>query len=209
MLYLPEGNTEKTMEKIEVELIKELKDKTGAGIMECKQALIETNKDIEKAIDYLRKKGIAKADSKMDRIAGEGIIEPYIHPGSRLGVLVELRCETDFAAKTPEFKQLSRDVAMQVAAVDPNWVSRQEVPKEVIDHELEIYKEQAKTSGKPEKAFEKIAEGKLEKFYKEKCLLEQAFIKNPDISVEDFIKENISKFRENIYIKRFVRFKVE
>lgn len=197
------------MEKIEVNLIKELRSRTGAGIMDCKQALIETNKDMEKAVDYLRKKGIVKAESKMDRTAGEGIIESYIHSGSRLGVLIELRCETDFTAKTPEFRQLARDLAMQVAAIDPQWISRQEVPQKVIEHEIEIYREQAKESKKPEKAFDKITEGKLEKFYKEKCLLEQLFIKNPDITVEELIKENIAKFRENIYLKRFIRFKVE
>lgn len=195
--------------KVEVNLIKELRDKTDAGIMECKEALSTTNGDIEKAIDYLRKKGIAKATERMDRSTGEGIIESYIHPGARLGVLLDIRCETDFAARTQEFKQLARDIAMQVAASNPKWITREDVPKEEIEHELEIYKEQAKTTGKPEKVIEQIAKGKLDKFYKEVCLLEQPFIKNSEVSVEELIKEYISKLRENIRVKKFARFRIE
>ncbi|MDI6840996.1 MAG: translation elongation factor Ts [bacterium] len=195
--------------KVEVNLIKELKDKTDAGIMDCKEALLATNGDIEKAIDYLRKKGIAKATERMDRSTGEGIIESYIHPGARLGVLLDIRCETDFAARTQEFKQLAKDIAMQVAASNPKWISREDVPKEEVEHELEIYREQAKRTGKPEKVIEQIAKGKLDKFYKEVCLLQQPFIKNSEISVEELIKEYISKLRENIRVKRFVRFRIE
>ncbi|MCK4352826.1 elongation factor Ts [candidate division WOR-3 bacterium] len=177
--------------------------------MDCKRALIATNEDIEKAIDHLRKKGIAQAGERMNKSTGEGVIETYIHPGSRLGVLLELRCETDFTAKTPEFKQLAKDLSMQVAASNPLCISREEVPKEKIEHELEIYKAQAKESKKPEKVIDKIAQGKLEKFYKEVCLSEQPFIKNSEISVQDLIKEAISKLRENILIKRFSRFRIE
>lgn len=197
------------MEKVNLELIQKLKIRTGVGLMDCKQALVESGNDIEKAVDYLRKKGIAKADSKMGRATGEGIIESYIHLGSRLGVLIELRCETDFTARTPDFKQVARDVAMQIAAADPRWISRKDVPQSEIDHEIEIYKAEAKESGKPEKIWDKIAEGKLEKFYKDTCLLEQPFVKNPEVTVEEFIKENISKLKENILLKRFTRFKIE
>lgn len=177
--------------------------------MDCKQALKESDNDIEKAVDYLRKKGIAKADSKAGRVTGEGVIESYIHLGSRLGVLLEVRCETDFAARTAEFKQFARDIAMQIAAADPKWISRKDVPQNEIEHEMEIYKAEAKESGKPDKVLEKIAEGKLEKFYKDSCLLEQPFVKNPEITVEEFLKENIAKLKENVLIKRFARFKIE
>ena len=191
-----------------VNLVKELRARTSAGIMDCKRALLTAN-NIEEAVDYLRKKGIAKADEKTGRVAGEGIIEAYIHPGSRLGVLIELRCETDFTARTPEFKQLARDLAMQVAAANPGWILRDEIPKKEIEHELEIYRTQAKESGKPDKTIEQIAQGKLEKFYKEVCLLEQPFIKNSEVSIEELIKEFIGKLRENIHIKRFARFKID
>ena len=197
------------MKKVEINLIKELKDKTDAGMMDCKEALLATDGDMERAIDYLRKKGIAKAIERMDRSTGEGVIESYIHPGARLGVLLDIRCETDFAARTQEFKQLARDIAMQVAASNPKWITRDDVPKEEVEHELEIYREQAKGTGKPEKVIEQIAKGKLDKFYKEVCLLEQPFIKNSEISVEELIKEYISKLRENIRVKRFVRFRIE
>lgn len=197
------------MKKIDLNLIKELRARTSAGVMDCKRALLATDLDIEKAVDYLRKKGIAKAAEKSGRAAGEGMIESYIHAGARLGTLVELRCETDFTARTPEFKQLARDIAMQVAASNPGWISREKVPKEEVQHELEIYRTQAKESGKPDKLIDRIAQGKLEKFYKEKCLLEQPFIKNSEISVEELIKEYIGKLRENIYIKKFARFRIE
>ena len=196
------------MKEIDINSIKELRVRTGAGVMNCKRALLTAN-NIEEAIDYLRKKGIAKADEKLGRTAGEGTIEAYIHPGSRLGVIIELRCETDFTARTPEFKQIAKDLAMQIAAINPRWVSREEIPKEEIEHELEIYSTQAKESGKPDKVIERIAQGKLEKFYKEVCLLEQPFIKNSEISIDELIKEYIGKLRENIYIKRFTRFRID
>ena len=196
------------MKEIGVNSIKELRARTGAGIMNCKRALLAVN-NIEEAIDYLRKKGIAKADEKSGRTAGEGIIETYIHPGSRLGVIIELRSETDFTARTLEFKQLAKDLAMQVAAINPRWVSRDKIPKEEIEHELEIYSTQAKESGKPDNIIKRIAQGKLEKFYKEVCLLEQPFIKNSEISIDELIKEYIGKLRENIYIKRFTRFRID
>lgn len=197
------------MDKIGVNLIKELRARTSAGIMDCKEALVHTNGDIEKAIDYLRKKGADRVIEKMGRTAGEGIIESYIHPGARLGVLIELRCETDFCAKTQEFKRLARDIAMQVAASNPKWISKEEVPEKEIEHELEIYREEAKRAGKPDKVIENIAKGKLDKFYKETCLLEQPFIKNSEISVGELIKEHIAKFGENVRIKRFARFRIE
>jgi len=196
-------------EKIELKLIKELRACTSAGVMECKRALQATNSNIEEAIDYLRKKGIAKAMEKIGRTAGEGMIEAYIHPGARLGVIVELRCETDFCAKTPEFKQLVKDIAMQVAAVNPRWVVREEVPKEEIEHELEIYKAEAKETGKPDKVIDRIAEGKLDKFYKDTCLYEQTFIKNSEMTIEELVKEYIGKLNENIRVKRFRRFRIE
>lgn len=190
-------------------LIKELRARTQAGVMDCKRALLATDYAIDKAVDYLRKKGIAEAAEKAGRVAGEGLIEAYIHPGARLGVLIELRCETDFTARTDEFKRLARDLAMQVAASNPGWITRAEVPKEEVEHELEIYRTQAKESGKPDKVIDRIAQGKLDKFYKEKCLLEQPFIKNSEISVGELIKEYIGKLRENIYVKKFVRFRIE
>ena len=196
-------------EKIELKLIKELRACTSAGVMGCKRALQATNSNIEEAIDYLRKKGIAKAMEKIGRTAGEGMIEAYIHPGARLGVIVELRCETDFCAKTPEFKQLVKDIAMQVAAVNPRWVVREEVPKEEIEHELEIYKAEAKETGKPDKVIDRIAEGKLDKFYKDTCLYEQTFIKNSEMTIEELVKEYIGKLNENIRVKRFTRFRIE
>lgn len=195
--------------KNEIELIKELRARTSAGVMECKRALQATNSNIEEAIDYLRKKGIAKATEKIGRTAGEGMIEAYIHPGARLGVIVELRCETDFCAKTPEFKQLTKDIAMQVAAVNPRWVVREEVPKQEIEHEIEIYKAEAKETGKPDKVVDRIAEGKLDKFYKDTCLYEQTFIKNSEMTIEELVKEYISKLNENIRVKRFTRFRIE
>lgn len=194
--------------KIPREAIMELKERTGAGVMDCKNALVETNNDIEKAVEILRKKGIAQSEKKMERATEQGLVEAYIHPGARLGVLVEVSCESDFVAKTPEFQRLARDIAMQIAASNPGWISREEVPEEVVERERSIYISQAKEMGKPDKIIPRIVEGKIENFFKEVCLLEQAFIKNPDISVQDLIKENIARFSENIRIKRFSRFKI-
>jgi len=170
--------------------------------------LVVCNGDIDKAVELLRKKGIAKSEKKRERKTDEGIVEAYIHPGARLGVLVEIACESDFVARTPEFKTLVRDIAMQIAASNPTWIDKKDVPDEVTEKEKTIYEYQAKESGKPEKIIPKIVEGKIENFYKETCLLEQAFIKNLDISVEDLIKEHIAKFGENIRVTRFARFKV-
>ncbi len=188
--------------------VKALREKTGAGFMDCKKALAEANGDVDKAIEVLRKKGVATAQKKAGREAREGVIESYIHPGSRLGVLLELNCETDFVAKTDQFKTLARDLAMQVAAANPRVVRREDLPAEVIDKELDIYSTQGRYEGKPEPVVERIAQGKLEKFYQEVCLLEQSFIRDPNKSVNDLITEYIAKLGENIVVRRFVRFQL-
>ncbi|MDQ7052406.1 MAG: translation elongation factor Ts, partial [candidate division KSB1 bacterium] len=167
--------------------VKALRERTGAGIMDCKKALAETNGDVEKAIEYLRKKGAALAQKKQGRATNEGLIEAYIHPGSRLGVLVEVNCETDFVAKTDDFRQLARDIAMQIAATNPIAVRREDVPQEVIEREKDIFREQMRNQNKPDHIIEKIVEGKLEKFYQENVLLEQHFVKNPDKPVKSLI----------------------
>ncbi len=196
------------MAEITAALVKELRDKSGAGMMDCKSALVEAKGDLEKAGEVLRKKGIAKASKKADRAANEGRIEAYIHPGSKLGVLLEVNCETDFVANTDDFAKFCRDVSMQVAASSPGFVRREEVDQETIDHEMEIYKEQARTQGKPEQILEKIATGKLDKFYSEICLLEQPFVKDPDKTIQALLTETIAKLGENISIRKFSRFKV-
>jgi len=195
--------------EIKASLVKELRDKTGAGMMDCKRALVETAGDLEKAIDYLKTKGLAKAEKRMGRATSEGRIASYIHrPGEKIGVLVEVNCETDFVARTEEFAAFVRDVAMHVAASNPQWVSRAEMPEATRLREEAIYREQAKESGKPEKIWPKMIEGKMEKFYGEVCLLEQRFIKNPDQTIEQLTKELIAKTGENIVIRRFARFQV-
>lgn len=196
------------MADITATMVKELREKSGAGMMDCKKALQETEGDLEKAVEYLRKKGIAAAEKKADRAANEGRIESYIHPGSKLGVLVEINCETDFVAKTEDFQTFCHDVAMHIAASAPKFVKREDVDQQTIDHEIDIYKDQAKDQGKPEAIIEKIAAGKLEKFYSEVCLLEQPFVKDPDKSVKDLLTETIAKLGENMSIKRFSRFKI-
>jgi len=196
------------MKKVSIEEIKNLRKITGAGVLDCKIALEATDGDIEKAIEYLRKRGIARAEKRLEHETQEGIIAAYIHTGDRLGVLLELNCESSFVAQTPEFKALAKDIAMQIAAMAPEYVSADDVPEDVIEHEKEIYREQAKSEGKPERAWDKIVEGRLQKFYEEKCLLSQPFIKDQSITVGDYIKEHISKFGENIRVRRFVRFKV-
>jgi len=193
---------------IDVKLVKELRDRTGAGIMDCKKALIEAQGDIEKAIEVLRKLGIAKAEKKLDREAKDGRVDAYIHHGAKLGVLIEVNCETDFVASTDEFKELVHNLALQVAATNPIAVKREDIPPEVIEREKRIYEEQARKEGKPEKVIEKIVQGRLEKFYQEACLLEQTFIKDPNITVGDLIKQYIAKLGENIVVKRFARFKI-
>ena len=184
--------------------IKELRERTGVGILECKTALSEARGDSEKAVEILRKRGIAKAVKKADREAKEGIITAYIHPGGRIGVLVQLNCETDFVARTAEFQVIARDLAMQVAASDPAYLSPEDIPEEVLAKEKEIWR--TEVGPKPEQVVEKIVQGKLKKFYTQVCLLCQPFIKDDKISVEDYIKTGIARLGENIYIKRFTRY---
>ena len=191
---------------VTAQLVKELRERTGAGMMDCKKALTETDGDLEKAIEILREKGLAAAAKKAGRIAAEGLVESYIHPGGRVGVLVEVNCETDFVAKTDDFQTLVRDIAMQIAAARPEYVRREEVPAEILEKEKEIYKVQALEEGKPEKIVHKIVEGRVEKYFKEACLLEQPFIKDPDKTVQTLINEAIARIGENISVRRFVRF---
>ncbi len=194
--------------KIDTNLIKELRARTGAGIMDCKKALEKTGGDLEKAVEELKKEGLLKAEKKIDRSAKDGLVYAYIHPGSKVGAMIELNCETDFVANTDEFKQLARDIAMQIAAMSPIAVSRKDIPQDVIEKEREIYKEQLKKEGKPEHIIDRIVDGKMEKFFKEKVLLEQEFIKDSSLTIEQLIKLHISKFGENIKVRRFCRFKI-
>lgn len=191
---------------ISPEQVKELREKTGAGIMDCKKALVETNGDMEKAIIILREKGLAKAATKQSRAVSEGIIESYVHGNGRIGVLVEVNCETDFVARNEEFKSLAKDIAMQVAASNPKYLSRDDVPPEVLEKEKEILRAQALNEGKPEKIVDKIVDGRIEKYYEENCLLEQPFIKDPDKNISQLIMEKIAVIGENITVSRFVRF---
>lgn len=191
---------------VSAEVVKQLREQTGAGIMDCKAALNESGGDIAKAIEWLRKKGAASAQKKVGRATNEGVIEAYIHPGSRLGVLVEVNCETDFVAKTEAFKTLARDLAMQVAAANPRVVRREDIPQEVVDKEMEIYRTQAGNENKPANVQERIAQGKLEKFFQEVVLLEQSFIKDPTRTVTQVVTETIAKVGENVTVRRFVRF---
>ena len=195
------------MSKISASLIKDLREKTGAGMLDCRNALQETDGDLEKAVDLLREKGLSKAAKKSSRIAAEGLVESYVH-GGRIGVLVEVNSETDFVAKTDEFKDFVKDIAMQIAASSPKYVSRDEVPEEIVNHEREVLTQQAMNEGKPQNIAEKMVEGRIEKFYKEIVLLEQPFIKDPDKTIETLLKEKIAKIGENIKIRRFVRFEV-
>ncbi|MCX7845886.1 MAG: translation elongation factor Ts [Dictyoglomaceae bacterium] len=195
--------------EISLEMIKELREKTGAGVMDAKRALQEANGDMEKAILILREKGIVKAAKKATRVAKEGIIESYIHTGSKLGVLLELNCETDFVARTDEFKNLAKDLCLQIAGMNPLYISREDIPQEVLEREKNIYMAQLEKEGnKPSHVIEKIVVGRLEKFFEEVCLLEQPFVKNPEIKVKDLLTEAISKLGENIVIRRFVRYVV-
>ena len=194
--------------EINASMVKDLRDRTGAGMMDCKKALVETNGDIEKAIEYLREKGIAKASKKSGRIASEGIVESYIHGGGRIGVLVEVNIETDFAAKNEEFRSFVKDIAMQIAAMNPAYIKREDVPEDVIEKEKEILKAQAINEGKPAHIAEKMVNGRIEKYYNEICLLEQPFIKENDKTVQQVLQEKISKIGENISIRRFARFEM-
>ncbi len=197
------------MTSISAQLVKELRDKTGSGMMECKKALEDAGGNIEEAVTLLRKRGQAAAEKKFGRSTGEGLVGSYIHTGGRVGVLIEVNCETDFVANTEEFKDLVKGIAMQVAAASParpRWVRRDEVPPDALDKERDILRSQAESTGKPKNVIEKIVEGKLEKFYSENVLLEQPFIKNPDQTVEEYLKSKIAVLKENIQVRRFVRF---
>jgi len=196
------------MSQISLELIKQLRERTAAGFSDCKKALEEAGGDIEKAIDILRKKGLAIAAKRAGKEAKEGIVEAYIHANKKIGVLVEINCETDFVARTDEFREFAHNVAMQIAATNPISITREEVPTEVLEREKRIYEEQLREAGKPENVIPKILEGKLEKFYKENVLLEQPFIKNPELTIQDLLNELMSKTGEKIVIRRFVRFQV-
>ena len=193
---------------ISADTVKKLREKTGVGLMDCKEALKQSNGDMEKAIDFLREKGLAKLQKRMGKVASEGSIASYIHTGGKIGTMVEVNCETDFVANTKEFQEFVKDIAMQITASNPLYVKREDVPQNVIEKEKEIYKKQALESGKPEKILDKIAEGKLEKFYQEVCLIEQSYIKNPDITAKELLEELIVKMGEKIIINRFVRFQL-
>ncbi len=196
------------MAEITSQLVKELREKTGAGMMDCKKALVETGGDIEKAVDLLRKKGLAAAAKRAGRETKEGVIGSYIHMGGKIGVLVEINCETDFVARTDDFQALVKDIAMHIAAAAPQYLSPEDVPEEVVEREKEIYRSQAVEEGRPEKIIDRIVEGKLKKFYEEACLLNQKFIKEPSKTVSDRIAETIAKLGENIKVSRFVRFQL-
>jgi elongation factor Ts len=193
---------------VPAQLVKELRDRTGAGFSDCRAALIETGGDIEKAIDALRKKGQAAAAKKAQRETSEGLVSCYIHAGGRIGVLVEINCESDFVARTEDFQRLCHDVAMHIAALDPRFLRREEVTSEILDRERDVYRDQAKQTGKPENIIDKIVNGKMEKFYEENCLYEQHFIKDEGVTIKELVDQSIAKVGENITIRRFSRFKV-
>jgi elongation factor Ts len=194
--------------QVSAQMVKELRERTGAGMMDCKSALAEVAGDLEKAVDVLRKKGLAAAAKKAGRIASEGLVGAYIHAGGKLGVLVEINSETDFVARTDEFQDLVKDIAMHIAAAEPRFVRREEVDADLLERERAIYRDQAVATGKPANVVEKIVEGKLEKFFAESCLLEQPFVKNPDQTVGQLVQEKVAKIGENIQVRRFSRFKL-
>ncbi|MFH1825513.1 MAG: translation elongation factor Ts [Candidatus Firestonebacteria bacterium] len=193
---------------ISTKVISEIREKTGAGIMNCKEALEYSKGDLEKAIEYLKRKGISLAEKKAGRVAGAGTVFSYIHMEGKVGCLVEVNCETDFVARTDDFKELVKDIAMQITAMNPLYVKRDDIPDDVIKREMEIYRNEALKSGKPQNVIDKIVQGKLEKFYKDICLLEQQFIKDDKILVKDLVLQKIAKIGENIIIKRFARYKL-
>lgn len=193
---------------ITAQQVKELRERTGAGMMDCKKALVEMNGDMEEAVKFLREKGLAAAAKKSGRVTAEGIVDSYLHGGGRIGVLVEVNCETDFVARTDEFRQFVKNIAMQIAASNPKYIKREDVPEEIINNEKEILKAQAINEGKPENIAEKIMNVRIEKFFTEICLLEQPYIRDTDINVEDYIKENIAALGENISVRRFARFEI-
>ncbi|MCX5802668.1 MAG: translation elongation factor Ts [Proteobacteria bacterium] len=194
--------------EITAELVKKLREKTGVGLMDCKDALKQSAGDMEKAIEYLREKGLAKLQKRMGKLASEGLVASYIHTGGKIGAMVEVNCETDFVANTKEFQDFVKDIAMQITASNPLYIKREDITEEVKEKEKNIYRKQALESGKPEKIVDKIAEGKMEKFYQEVCLIEQSFIKNPDLTVKELLEELVIKLGENIVIRRFVRFQL-
>ena len=196
------------MATIDAQLVKQLREKTGAGIMDCKSALSECDGDIEKAIDFLRKKGLATAKKRAGRETSEGVICSYIHMGGKIGVMVEVNCESDFVAKTDDFIEFAKNIAMHIAAASPVSIAEEDVPEALINREKEIYHQQAIEMGKPEKMIDKIVEGKIKKFYKESCLMYQSYVRNPDITIADLLNEVIAKIGENIKIKRFVRYQL-
>lgn len=196
------------MADITSDMIKELREKTQAGMLDCKKALMECGGDMEKSVEYLRKKGLASANKRMGREAREGIIASYIHTNSKLGVLLELNCETDFVAKNADFRELAKEISMQVAASSPLYVDIEDVPAEELEKEKDIYRDQMKDSGKPEQVVEKIVEGKLKKYYSEVCLMEQEYIKDPKLTIRDLVKNRIATYGENITVGRFVRYKI-
>lgn len=190
--------------------VKELRERTGAGFMDCKQALAQAKGDLEKAADLLRQKGAARAAQKATRSTGEGLVSAYIHPGGKLGVLLEVNCETDFVARNPEFQELVKDLAMQIAAADPPplYIQKEDVPPEVLEKEKQVFYAQARTLGKPDQVVDQIVQGRIEKFYAEVCLLEQPFIKDPEIRIKDLITQKIAKIGENIRVRRFTRYRL-
>ncbi|MBW2442752.1 MAG: translation elongation factor Ts [Deltaproteobacteria bacterium] len=194
------------MTTINATMVKQLREKSGAGMMDCKQALVECDADIDKAIDFLRKKGLATAQKRAGRAMTEGTIQSYIHMGGKLGVLVEVNCETDFVAKNEDFVQFAKNIAMHIAATNPLGVRPEDVPEETVQRERDIYQAQAAETGKPENVITKIVDGKINKFFKENCLLNQPYVRDPDLTIEDVLNELIAKIGENITIKRFVRF---
>ncbi len=191
--------------EISADLVKKLREKTGVGLMDCKDALRAAGGDMDKAVDYLREKGLAKIQKRSGRATTEGTIASYIHTGGKVGAVAEVNCESDFVARTPDFQAFAKDIVMQITASNPIYVKREDVPDEVMEKEKVIYRKQALEQGKPEKIVDRIAEGKLEKFYQEVCLMEQPFIKNPDITIKSLLEEVVSKLGENIVIRRFVR----
>ena len=197
------------MADITAALVSERRARTSVGMMDCKKALVECGGDMEKAVDFLREKGLAKAAKKAERNASQGAIFSYIHSNAKLGVLLELNCETDFVARTDEFQLLGHEIAMQVAAANPGYVKPEDVPADVIAHEKEVIMAQAREEGKPENMLEKIAEGRINKFYEENCLLEQKYIRDPNVKIKDLIIENIAKIGENMQVRRFARFMIE
>ena len=196
------------MSEVTAAMVKQLREKTGSGMMDCKKALTENGGDMDKAIDFLRKKGLATAAKRAGRATSEGVVQPYVHTGGKLGVMVEVNCETDFVAKSDDFQEFAKNVAMHIAATNPLGIVPEDVPEELLEREKAIYVDQAKQTGKPENVIEKIVEGKMGKFLKENCLMQQAYVRNPDITIADLLNELIAKIGENISIKRFVRFQL-